>query len=81
MPQFGHIGVVQVVKSPLVSGIGSLQVVEHQVTMAQESPGFTVLRIIVKCLFVELSSLEENVFGAVDVGEFDECLGIVGRVS
>lgn len=81
VPQLGHIGVVQEVESTLVGSVSPLQVVHHEIAVAQEPPCVTVLVVEQKCLLVELGGLQEVVSGAVDVGHADEPLRIVGVVA
>lgn len=57
VPQLGHIGVIQEVEGTLVGSVGPLQVVHHEVTVAQEPPCVTVLVVEQKGLLVELGGL------------------------
>ena len=81
VPQLGHVGVVQVVERPLVCGVSSLQVVHHQVAVAQEPPGVAVFRVERQGLLVELSRLQKMVSRPVDVGQARQGVWVVGVVA
>lgn len=81
VPQFGHVGVIQEVEGTLVRSVSTLKIVHHEVAVAQEPPGVTVLVVEQERLFVELGSFQEMVPRAVDVGHPDETFWVVGVVA
>jgi hypothetical protein len=61
-----HFGVAKMVQSLLVGGICLLQVVHHQVTVTQATPGLTAGRIQLQDVLEVLNSLGELFLSAQD---------------
>lgn len=81
VPQSGHVRIVQIVERPLVCGVRTLQVVHHEVAVAQETPGVSVLLVDVERSLVILGSLAELVSGSADVGDTSQRLGVHGSMA
>lgn len=73
-PVLAHLGIAQVIQSLLVGGIGLLQIIHHQVTMAQTTPGLAAGRVQFQDILKVLDGLGELLLGAQDARD-----GIHGR--
>lgn len=65
----------------MICGVSALQIIEHQVTVTQSAPSFTIFGIESESLLIQFCGLEENITRAVSVGEFENGIDIVGSVA
>lgn len=83
VPQLRHVRVAQVVQGLLVGVVGPLQVVEHQVAVAERGPHVAQLGVDLQRALVQLRGLLEHVPGPVQVCQRGESLrrGRIGLQS
>ena len=69
IPQLGLLGIGEVVEGLLVGRVGLLQIIQHEVAVAQTAPDLSVVRFALEDLVQVLDCIGEIVASAQDGGD------------